>query len=151
MLTWWVKRKAWMTSLLFEDWLKKFNIKMQHQKRHILLFIDNAPSHPNIKLSNITLAFFPPNTTSMLQPMDQGIIQSMKLKFRKLQLRKIVSLMERDKSKTSTAFFKDLDILQTILWIKESWNAVLPQTIVKCFRASGFEMENTPSKCKNFH
>ena len=71
-------KKSWMTSDLFENWLKKFDRKMRLEDRKILLLLDNAPAHPQVKLNNIKLAFLPPNTTSLSQPMDQGIIQTMK-------------------------------------------------------------------------
>lgn len=42
----------------------------------ILLLIDNAPSHP-IHLDeldeNVKVIFIPPNTTALMQPMDQGV------------------------------------------------------------------------------
>jgi hypothetical protein len=44
------------------------------------LLLDNASSHnaENIPtLSNIKVHFLPPNTTSILQPLDQGIIYSL--------------------------------------------------------------------------
>ena len=72
---------------VFETWLKKLNRKMAFEKRK-MLFLDNASSHPTVEYSNVKLQFFPPNTTSVLQPMDQGIIQATKLKFRKLQQQK---------------------------------------------------------------
>ncbi|KAK3087436.1 hypothetical protein FSP39_005888 [Pinctada imbricata] len=56
-------KKAWMTSEIFTDWLKSFNAKMKREKRNVLLFLDNAPCHPKLTLSNVTLKFFPPNTT----------------------------------------------------------------------------------------
>ena len=37
---------------------------------------------PNIKLTNIELAYLPPNTTAHLQPMDAGIIHSFKAKYK---------------------------------------------------------------------
>ena len=77
-----------MTSGVFETRLKKLNRKMAFEKRKIFLFLDNASSHPTVEYSNVKLQFFPPNTTSVLQPMDQGIIQATKLKFRKLQRQK---------------------------------------------------------------
>nr|XP_002736427.2 PREDICTED: tigger transposable element-derived protein 4-like [Saccoglossus kowalevskii] len=83
-------KKAWMNSKIFEDWLCKFDRKMRRQGRKILLFADNAPSHPTINLKNIKLQFLPANTTSKSQLMDQGIIQTTKLKYRKRQLRHIV-------------------------------------------------------------
>ena len=80
-------KNAWMTSGVFETWLKKLNRKMASEKRK-MLFLDNASSHPTIDYSNVKLQFFPPNTTSMLQPMNQWIIQTTKLKLRKLQRQK---------------------------------------------------------------
>ncbi|KAK8390500.1 hypothetical protein O3P69_010294 [Scylla paramamosain] len=47
----------------------------------ILLLVDNTPSHqPSLQnlSSNIKLAFLPPNTTSLLQSCDQGLIQTFK-------------------------------------------------------------------------
>jgi hypothetical protein len=79
-------KKAWMNSSIYEDYLKKLNRQMRLQKRNILLFVDNAPSHPEVQLSNVAVKFLPPNTTSYTQPMDQGIIQATKLKFRKRQV-----------------------------------------------------------------
>ena len=76
-------KKAWMTSFLMEEWLNHLNRLMKRQKRKILLFLDNAPSHPKMNFDSVKVAFFPPNVTSKSQPMDQGIIQATKLKFRK--------------------------------------------------------------------
>jgi hypothetical protein len=62
---------------------------MRQQNRHVLLFLDNAPSHPKLTLNNVTLQFLPANTTSKSQPMDQGIIQALKLRYRRRQLQKM--------------------------------------------------------------
>lgn len=83
-------RKAWMNSTIYEDYLKKLNRKMKCEKRHILLFVDHAPSHPHMDLSHVKVVFLPPNTTSFTQPMDQGVIQTTKLKFRKRQVNNFI-------------------------------------------------------------
>lgn len=73
---------TWMQKSIFQRWIKQFNQEMRLQKRKILLLIDNASSHKleeNEILSNITLHFLPPNTTSHIQPIDQGIIHSFKV------------------------------------------------------------------------
>ena len=36
-----------------------------------------------LKLSNMTLVFLPPNVTIVVQPMDQGIIKSFKIQYKK--------------------------------------------------------------------
>ena len=76
--------KAWMTSILFEDWLKEWDRQLEGKPK-ICLLVDNCPAHPNppkFVPKNIELVFLPPNTTSVLQPMDQGIIKNLKTRYR---------------------------------------------------------------------
>ena len=68
---------------------------MVKEKRKISLFLDNAPSQPTITLKNVKLVFLQANKTSLLQPMDQGIIQTLKLKYRKCQLRHMACEIEK--------------------------------------------------------
>ena len=129
--------KAWMTGALYEEWLRTLDRKMKRQKRKILLFVDNAPSHPKLDLPNVKVQFFPPNVTSVLQPMDQGIIQTLKLKFRKRQLQHFIREVDNS-TKTGTEILKDISLLDAIYWINGSWAEVQTSTIVKCFAKSGF-------------
>jgi len=78
-------KKAWMTGLIFEDWVRKLDRRFRIEKRRIALVLDNCPMHlHNISgLTNITLLFLPPNTTSRAQPMDAGIIRNLKVHYRK--------------------------------------------------------------------
>ena len=49
-----------------------------------LLLLDNAPSHPGtdaLVSENIRAKFLPPNTTSLVQPMDQGVLESFKRRY----------------------------------------------------------------------
>ena len=84
---------SWMTSELFIEYLMNFNNQMKSENRKIALIIDNCPSHPFIELSNIKLIFLPPNTTSVLQPMDAGVIHSLKSKYRVMLCKKLLALM----------------------------------------------------------
>ncbi|XP_069102038.1 tigger transposable element-derived protein 4-like [Argopecten irradians] len=131
-------KKAWMTSTIFSDWLNRFNRKMKRQGRNVLLFLDNAPTHPKVDLSNVKLKFFPPNTTSHLQPMDQGIIQAMKLKYRKRQLQYLIAQMDRQKRLTGSQLLKHITILGVIYWVSSAWTDVDSSTITKCFSKAGF-------------
>ena len=89
---------AWMTTEIFVEFLNALNNKMKHQKRHILLFLDNCPSHLDIKLSNVKPHFIPKNTTSHLPPLDKGIIARLK-SFYKIQL---MTEIRRAMSESST-------------------------------------------------
>ena len=109
------------------------------QQGKILLYLDNAPSHPTIELSNVKLAFFPPNTTSKLQPLDVRIIQMTKTHYRKHMIRHILSEMEDSASATELA--KKIDLFDAITWLHLAWESVPKETITKCFQNCGFTVD----------
>lgn len=124
--------KAWMTSDIFKEWLKIWDQELKKQNRKILLLIDNCPSHPAIQnLRNIELVFLPPNMTSVLQPMDQGIIRTLKAKFRKRLVLKILNRMEQN-------IDEKISVLDAILMLADAWKDVPEISIVNCFRHAGF-------------
>ena len=125
-----------MNNELFVNWLNGVNKTMKRQGRHILLFLDNASSHGNVKLSNVTLKFLPPNTTSHLQPLDQGIIRTFKALYRKNLLRSLLSVF--DNAPSVQALCKQITLLDSIGWIVKSWNDVKVSTIERCFQVAGF-------------
>lgn len=93
--TWKSNKKSWMTREIMSEWLSQLDRKMGIQKRKILLFVDNAGSHPReLNLKNVKIIFLPPNTTSVCQPLDQGIIHNFKVYYRDLVLKHILSKME---------------------------------------------------------
>ena len=72
-----------MNSELFEEWVREQDEKFENEGRNVALIIDNCPAHPVIEnLKSITLYLLPPITTSASQPMDQGVIWSLKSKYR---------------------------------------------------------------------
>lgn len=119
---------------------------MRNQKRHIILFLDNAGCHPRDaqdSYSNIKLVFLPPNTTSRLQPLDAGIIKNFKVRYRKLLLKFVVSRV--NSGSTAAEIVKTVDVLQAIRWIKQAWEEVPQEMIRKCFHKCGF----SPSICES--
>ncbi|XP_053388839.1 tigger transposable element-derived protein 6-like [Mercenaria mercenaria] len=137
-------KKSWMNSGLFEEWLSSVDKQMKRQKRNILLFLDNAPSHPNIQLSNVKVVFLSSNTTSVAQPMDQGIIQTKKPKFYQQQSQHIINEMEKS-TQSGSELLKQISVLDTIFWINRAWKTVDATTTMKCFDKCGFEkVRQTP-------
>ena len=66
---------------------------IEAKERKVALIIDNCPVHPEIEnLSHVKLIFLPPNTTSVIQPMDQGVIRSLIAHYRKRLVRAILTL-----------------------------------------------------------
>ena len=75
------QKKSWMNSELFEEWVREQGRKFALEGRKVALVIDKCTAHLNIEnLKSITLYLLPPKTTSCLQPMDQGLIRSLKCK-----------------------------------------------------------------------
>jgi hypothetical protein len=61
---------AWMTASVFEDYLRNCDTQIRKRETKIMPVL----AHPKLNLENIELTFLPPNTTSHIQPLDQGII-----------------------------------------------------------------------------
>jgi len=136
-------KKAWMTSALFHDWLVNFNKSMKRQRRNVLLIMDNAPSHIIPKLSNVKIHFLPPTTTSHLQPLDSGIIQSFKKHYRKQQLTHLVDCIDRKEPPV-------LLLNTSIRFVRNAWDLVTTQTIVNCWRHSGLiSRDGQESECQS--
>lgn len=123
-------KKSWMNAEVFTDILQKFNRRVAGKGKNVLLLVDNAPCHANMQLSHTKLIFLPPNTTSKTQPLDAGIIKNFKINYRSAYLKHVISQIETVSLDAAVA---NINILQAIEWIKESWNNVSPTTIRNCF------------------
>ena len=96
-----------MPRVVFGDWISGFNDMMRMRGRKVVLTMDNASAHgmPGydeevvegfkvVKLSHVTVVKLPSNTTSEIQPMDQGIIRSFKARYRNWLLEVLVEMWE---------------------------------------------------------
>ena len=93
-----------MTASIFESWLRKWDSKLSRDTHKIALFVDNHSAHPHISGLDCTeLIFVPPNTTSEMQPCDQGIIKTLKTYYRKSMVK---LLLLNINSGTTSADFK---------------------------------------------
>jgi len=137
-VAWRANKKAWINSTLYIEWLTNLNAIMKNKKRHILLVVDNCPAHPIVPdLSNVTVKHLPPNTTSRLQPLDQGIIKTFKSHYRKYLLKSIlIESTEKDISEVA----KGINVLDAVKWIDLSWKTLSKETISKCFHKAGFNL-----------
>ena len=127
------QNKSWMNSELFEEWVREQDKNFEKEGRKVALIIDNCPAHPSIEnLKSIHLYFLPPNTTSALQPMDQGVIQSLKAKYHTRVIKKIIAAIDQGKQATPISILEAMKILVL------SWGDVTSTTIVNCFKKGGF-------------
>ena len=141
-VTYRANKKAWMTSKIFTEWLAACDSYLTKVNRKILLLVDNCTAHPHVStLKNIQLEFFPPNTTSLIQPMDQGIIKKLKTLYRKELVHLTLPYIEENILNPSSTAIDDsskISILQAVSFVAISWRAVKEATIINCFPKSGF-------------
>ncbi|XP_037568170.1 tigger transposable element-derived protein 6-like [Dermacentor silvarum] len=121
-----------MTQALFSKWLHTEDARFSQQKRKVLFLVDNRPGHGTVtaRLKSIQLEFLPANTTALLQPMDQGVIQALKARFRKGLLQRMLVCMNQNKE------YK-VEILGAIHLIADAWRQLTANTTANCFKHAG--------------
>ena len=80
-------------------------------------------------LTNITIKYFPPNTTSVLQPLDQGIINNFKTIYRTKYVNKLIAQMD-----ALEVIEEKLNVKDAIDDIVSSWMQIKKKTINNCFK-----------------
>src|SRR5699024_8801416 len=77
---------CWMTKIYFKWWFQSYFgpevtrfLESRNLPAKAVLLLDNAPVHPiDLKYPGIEVVFMPPNTSCLLQPMDQTVIKTFK-------------------------------------------------------------------------
>lgn len=149
---WRANQKAWVTEEVFKGWfnncfapeLEKY-LKKKNLDFKVLLLLDNAPGHPqNLTHPNIKIMFFPPNTTSLLQPMDQGIIYTFKMYYVRRSLQWILNLTESKSTDVANAW-KCFSIKDCIQIISQSLKELNKSTLSGCWKKIlPLDVENEP-------
>jgi hypothetical protein len=134
---WKSNKKAWITMKIFEekdhftpsikDYLKRNNLSDT-----ALLTLYNAPGHPTILdnlVPNICVVFLPPNTTALLQPMDQEVIATFKVYYLHRCMQQLIHKTGNDDKPTVREFWKSFNIKKSVENINLSWKEVTPLTM----------------------
>ena len=129
-----------MDSILFEEWIWEIDTKFTEEKKKVALIIHNCPAHPTIdNVKSIELIFLPPNSTSKLQPINQGVKRSLKAYCKALALQRLVVTI--DKGKDIPVF----SILDAMKMLDLAWQKVKTSTIVNCFVKGGISKDQYTS------
>ena len=71
--------------------------------------------------------FLPPNVTSLIQPMDQGVLDSIKRHYRHKLFEELV--LNDTEGTSNFTFLKGINMLKIIQHISESWNEITEITL----------------------
>lgn len=141
-------KNAWQTRELFKEWfydvfipqVKKYLIGKNLPPKAVLL-LDNATAHcDEVQLisddGNISVFFFPPNTTAILQPLDQHVIKTLKQVYRKKLLFDLISKTGDNLNDK----LNEINLKDVVFLITEAWNEV-SETVI----SRGFQQLFTPN------
>ena len=105
------------------------------QDRRILILVDNASSHceDGLNLRNVRVEKLPPNTTSELQPLDQGIIYCVK---RSVLNRKMDFALDLIDNGSDDNPYK-VGMQRGVQWNADAWRELSSKTIEHCWLHSG--------------
>lgn len=133
---WESNKKSWITMKIFQDWFTehfcpsvKRYCEIKKLEQRALLLIDNAPSHPK-NLSDLTtcipveVVFLPPNTTALIQPMDQGVISNFKAYYLRRTFKQMFEKTDGEEKQSIREFWRNYNIMDAVANISLSWNEI---------------------------
>lgn len=131
---WRSNSKGWLTSSICHNYMVNHlspSLERYARRNNIpnrfLLLLDNAPSHPKNMddwCDNVEVMFLPPNTTSLIQPMDQGVIANFKALYQRKTMRKLISFLDNHAEATVKEFWKAFNIKDALDYMVEAWDEV---------------------------
>ncbi|GFX47983.1 tigger transposable element-derived protein 1 [Trichonephila clavipes] len=137
---WMANPKAWMTTAIFTEWFNNCFVpeveaymKKKSLDFKVLLIVDNAASHPQLEHPNVQLVFLPPNTTSLIQPLDQSIIATFKKYYIKTTYRFILNKLENE-SLTVKDVWKQFSIFDCLIHAASASAQIRPRTLNACWK-----------------
>ena len=143
--------KAWMITEIMTSILGKINRQMEVAKRKIILFIDNAPCHPESlseQYLNIKDVFLPKKHDSQTPTVSCSDHQKFQTQVSQETLKFVISRIN-DNVK-ATDIIQEVDVLKAISWIKSAWGEVSEETIVNCFKKCEFRKSQPDVQLTDF-
>nr|XP_057942280.1 tigger transposable element-derived protein 1-like [Doryrhamphus excisus] len=103
---WMYNAKGRITKQLTSDWFHECfipQVKLYLAERglefNVLLLMDNAEGHAHdLSYEGVRIEFLPPDTTSLIQPMDQGVIRAFKALYTQNTLLQLVEAMDLEEN-----------------------------------------------------
>lgn len=132
-------KKGWITTELTLEWFEKYFVP--EARAHctsvglpsdckIVLLLDNCSAHPKaerMNKNNVSVMYLPPNCTSIMQPQDQGILRSLKAKYRSLFMKRMLNVVNA--GKPVETFIKEFNMKDVLWFISSAWGMVEAKTL----------------------
>lgn len=140
------QRNAWVTRPIFLEWLQEHfipKVKIFLSKKNLplkgLLLLDNAPAHPleeDLQLidENFTVMYMPPNCTALIQPMDQNVIQNIKINYKKKLLLQVFGQQEADPECSISEVLKKTTMKDAVFSLAQCWQQLSPNLIKQSWK-----------------
>ena len=138
------QKNAWMTTDQFIEWFHndfvpyvRKELESIGKEPTAVLVLDNCSAHPDSDDltstdGKIFAKFLPPNVTSLIQPMDQGVIESVKRRYKLKLLRKLV--IEDECGVSVVDFLKGINLKIVADLVYESWSETSSSTLRKSWQ-----------------
>ena len=75
----------------------------------------------------IIAKFLPPNVTSLIQPMDQGVLESIKRRYRRKILEELI--LRDDEGQSIITYLKSIHLLVVSRLVTACWEEITPRTL----------------------
>lgn len=136
-VNYYAQKNAWMNRTIFADWFKQVfvpqvqkDLKSKGLPPKAILVLDNAPCHPEEETltssdGNVTCFFLLANSTSLMQPMDQSVIETTKRRYRKKFLQQLLSEDEM----SLIEFWKKYNVKDVIDNVSDAWSDVSSENL----------------------
>uniref|UniRef100_H3AMY3 HTH CENPB-type domain-containing protein n=1 Tax=Latimeria chalumnae TaxID=7897 RepID=H3AMY3_LATCH len=136
------QRSTWMNSEIFRAWFVENFIPIRSFLRSkglptcALLLIDNVGAHPGAESlktadGSIWCEILPANTTAKIQPMDLGVLATLKRIYRGKLLSYVLN--EENGELSLSDIIKSISIKDAFYMLAESWKDIQTSTIKKCW------------------
>ncbi|KAL4126596.1 hypothetical protein QTP88_010808 [Uroleucon formosanum] len=153
-LTYKSQKNAWMNADLFVEWfqhtfvpeVKPFQQNIGKEGK-VLLLLSNAPSHPSTETLNaindkFEVKFFPSNVTSLIQPMDQNVIETLKRLYRKELMRRLL-IDDQNDEESFLSFYKKINLKDCCYMLVGAWKCVQNCTLERSWNKLLKQVEDT--------
>lgn len=118
------------------------------RKRTKLLLVDNAGGHADdLSYDGVQIEFLQPNTTPLIQPMDQGSILAFKALYTHNTLQHLVVAMESDQDFSLKDYWRECNIAPCLKNTQRAIQEMKTETLNACWKKLWPEAVHNPTEC----